>query len=283
MNNISIIGDQWLSKGVAVVPCHYRSKRPKVAWEHYQTHMPTSVQASAWFASSQVNLAVVCGWQGLTVIDFDSFDAYELWLQWYTSKPYNDDPAPIFDRTFRVITGRGVHLYLFVDEPVESSHIPSIVDIKATGIVLTPPSIHPSGRRYVGNDMPIVRVKSLSGIVPDEWLQHSEHATNYLPPTILSNQPLDRIDQCQASLVNTLRNRVRIQDLIKATPTRDGWQVTRCPFHADGEPSFWIDTKRQLCGCYAGCTPKPLDVINLYARLNHLSNSEAIATMARMI
>ena len=48
-----------------------------------------------------------------------------------------------------------------------------------------------------------------------------------------------------------------------------------------GNPSFWIDTTRQLCGCHAGCTPKPLDVIDLFARICSLGNDEAIRVLSR--
>jgi len=282
MNIITEIALSWLSQGIAPIPCHYRSKLPRIAWEKYKDELPSKIQVAAWFASEHVNLAVVCGWQGLTVIDFDSFDAYELWLAWYAETVTPTAQAPIFDRTKRVVTGRGVHVFLFVDEPVMSSHVQNVVDIKATGYVTTVPSIHPSGKRYVSNGESIERVASLSGIVPDEWLQHST-GTQYQATPILSNNPLSRIDQLQASLVATIKQRIKITELISGTPTRDGWQVTRCPFHADSKPSFWIDTRRGVCGCHAGCTPKPLDVINLYARLNGLSNSDAITSLGGMI
>ncbi len=46
-------------------------------------------------------------------------------------------------------------------------------------------------------------------------------------------------------------------------------------------PSFWVDTKAQLCGCFSGCTNVPLDAINLYARLHGISNVAAIKEMSR--
>ena len=44
---------------------------------------------------------------------------------------------------------------------------------------------------------------------------------------------------------------------------------------------MWVDTARGICGCYAGCTPKPFDVIDLYARLHGLDNRDAIKQLAR--
>lgn len=282
MNKITEIALDWLHIGIAPIPCYFMSKHPSIAWKRFQTVLPTEQQVMTWFASEHTNLAIITGWQGLTVIDFDSFDAYELWLDWYVTTMTHTE-QPIFDRTLRVITGRGVHLYLMVDESVETAHVPSVVDIKATGYVVTAPSIHPNGRRYSSNDLPVARVKSLSGTVPDEWLLSMGEQRQWPAPPILSNTPLDRADQCQASLVATLRSRFLIQDflLTDLMPTRDGWLITRCPFHEDHEPSFWVDTHRQLCGCYAGCNSKPMDVINLFGRLHGLSNGDAIAELAR--
>jgi hypothetical protein len=46
-------------------------------------------------------------------------------------------------------------------------------------------------------------------------------------------------------------------------------------------PRFWVDTKLQICNCFKpSCkSPKPMDVINLYARLNGLDNDTAIADL----
>lgn len=285
MNAITEIALGWLKQNIAPIPCHYRSKLPRVQWQQYQTILPTMNQVHAWFASEQTNLAVVCGWQGLVVIDFDSFDAYDLWLSWVAQYGGVDGPEPIFDRTRRVVTGRGVHLFLFVDEPVMSSHVQNVVDIKATGYVTTVPSIHPSGKRYITNGQPIVRVPTLHGIIPDEWLQHPSEAKYQAPPILsnpLSSRPLDRCDQ-QMPVITAIKQHIKIQDMLEVKPTRDGWFVAKCPFHDDIKPSFWIDTHRQICGCHAGCTPRPFDVINLYARLNGISNGDAIQSLSRML
>jgi DNA primase len=77
--------------------------------------------------------------------------------------------------------------------------------------------------------------------------------------------------------VEEVKRSHRIEDYINdITFTGDHWGVAKCPFHEDANPSFWVDTEKQLCGCFSGCTTVPLDVINLVARLNNLSNSDAI-------
>ncbi len=284
MNNITKTAFEWINQQIAVVPCHYKSKRPRIAWEKYQDVLPSNQQIQAWFAGEHTNIAVICGWQGLTVIDFDSFDAYDLWLEWYVNNAPPTTEQPIFDSTLRIVTGRGVHLYLMLDEPVQTSHVPGIVDIKASGYCVTAPSVHPNGRKYRSNDLPVLRVPTLHGIVPDEWIAPEpvkEYSATPLQSIDLSD-PIACLDMAQESLIATVKQRIRITDLIgRAVATRDGWKVAHCPFHDDKEPSFWIDTKRQLCGCYRGCNAKPMDVINLYGKLHGLSNQDAIIALAQ--
>jgi len=80
-----------------------------------------------------------------------------------------------------------------------------------------------------------------------------------------------------------IKERYKIEDMLPDVVMYSGshWGVTKCPFHDDENPSFWVDTKAQLCGCFSGCTNVPLDAINLYARLHGISNVAAIKEMSR--
>ena len=134
-NNYSTLfyASMWLAKGIATIPCKTRSKVSLVPWKEYQIRLPTIPELEDWFGlGSQNNLAVITGGAAcLVVIDFDSMDYFKLWQGLYPVK------------TFMVRTGRGVHVYLFVEEPARTMHFPGI-DIKADGgYVLAPPSIHP--------------------------------------------------------------------------------------------------------------------------------------------
>ena len=80
--------------------------------------------------------------------------------------------------------------------------------------------------------------------------------------------------------VDEVKRAHRIEDYISdITFTGAHWGVAKCPFHEDTNPSFWVDTERQLCGCFT-CTSMPMDVIYLYARLNNLNNADAIRGLA---
>ena len=54
------------------------------------------------------------------------------------------------------------------------------------------------------------------------------------------------------------------------------WLMARCPWHDDRHESLWIDSEKGICKCYAGCTPKPLDVIGVHARLQGISYRQAL-------
>jgi len=78
---------------------------------------------------------------------------------------------------------------------------------------------------------------------------------------------------------------VRIENMItgaQRTSADSRWYVALCPFHDDHNPSMWIDTRRQLCGCNT-CSMKPMDSINLYARMHNLNESVAVSQLAKEI
>ena len=82
--------------------------------------------------------------------------------------------------------------------------------------------------------------------------------------------------------VARVKSAYRLEELLPVvTKTGADFYLTRCPLHDDHTPSMGVNTAQQICGCYAGCTRKPLDFINLFARLNDLTNSEAIRELAR--
>lgn len=64
----------------------------------------------------------------------------------------------------------------------------------------------------------------------------------------------------------------------------NGW----CPFCQNGQPQsgksrrFWVNTEIGLCNCmHPRCSsPKPMDVINFYARIWGISNEQAIQDLA---
>ncbi len=74
-------------------------------------------------------------------------------------------------------------------------------------------------------------------------------------------------------------------------PSGHGFFIGRCPFHQslDDPPNrrkFWVNGSKGICGCFVsrcqGDRP-PMDVINFYARLQGISNAEAIDDLAKQL
>jgi hypothetical protein len=275
----------WLNLGIATIPIRYKDKRPAInAWKQFQNKLPSDTQLTKWFSNPYTNIAVVTGWRNLVVIDFDTNTEYEKWALWIAKRRI----YRYIRQTLTVRTARGYHVYVTTNQPAQNAKLPGI-DIKArNGYVLTPPSIHPSGAQYkiVSGDLP-VRVEALSDIFPPELLTlHTElsRVVN-VPRAALSanDDPWARAEQPfepGRDLISQIKERYRIEDFFPDARSRNSrWVMVRCPFHDDRHPSFWIDTERQLCGCFAGCTGQPYDVIDLYARLQNLTVRDAIWMM----
>jgi hypothetical protein len=193
---------------------------------------------------------------------------------------------------YKVLTARGVHVYVNCKTYVKTAKIIG-GDIKAhTGYVLGAGSVHPSGARYQAIDdaAPIFTVDKLSDILPDFFYaeqppEPTQTIRSSLPPP--PNDPLDCLDRPFAPLATEhLKSKVKIEhllDMTRAIPTGPHKYLITCPFHDDEHPSFWVDIALQLCGCFSGCTRKPLDAINLYARLHGLNNRDAIFALQKVL
>ena len=287
---------KWLKQGIAVIPIQYRDKRPELKhWQPYQVALPTEDNLKQWFLGLH-NMAVITGWQGLVVIDFDDLAVYSTWRLWATRM--GSYTAYVADHTYQVKTGRGLHLYVKLPHAEQNRKLKGI-DIKAAGgYVLAPPSVHPSGAKYqaILPDAPILPITALSDVLPADFLQQNTELPDgviapqrvQLPNNACSDDPwerAERADQASDSLVARIRDTFRVEQFFPQAiqSSADGrWMKTCCPFHDDRHPSFWIDTRRQICSCWR-CTPKPLDVINLYGRLMGLSNLEAIAALKKQL
>jgi len=273
----------WMDLGTVPIPLLYRSKTPKIRWQEFQTRLPSDNELRSWFSSRLTNMAVITGWIGLTVLDFDDMEVYDTWVQMFGTP-----------ETYMVKTARGVHAYYHLKEPTRTLSLGKI-DIKDRwGYELVPPSIHPSGVQY----MNMYRYSSL----PKVKIQQAECLTDIVPESMLPQEPefsaeepqaIDPLDPWAAAMaprvysgdgkVADIRSRFRIEDLFpdRHRTSADGrYWVARCPFHDDHNPSFWIDTKEQIGGCYAGCIDKSKDVINVYAQIHGLTNDEALHVLA---
>jgi len=148
----------WHSSGIACIPILAGSKRPACPWKRWQTEMPSIARLKAWFNSGKYGLAVITGWHGLVVVDWD--DEVAMW-NWLMSLCPLSRLFPV--NTYRVRTRNGFHFYLFVNEQPRNWHGDG-VEIKSSGACVNhPPSIHPSGHKYeaVGVPSDIRRIRNV--------------------------------------------------------------------------------------------------------------------------
>ena len=276
---------RWFGLGVSVIPVKPRSKISAIRWVEYTRRLPTPDEIVRWFGRPTFrNYGVVCGKRHgqighLCVVDFDDLSKGLDWLLGMDAQ------------TFTVATSRGLHAYFFVDEPVSTTHFEG-GDVKATGYVLGVGSTHPSGWIYsVVYDAPVMSINSIHDVIN---LPKKLPAAQPSPqPLILSNNTSefsnawDSAESQQPTLIQTIRQRFSILELLpdaQKTDPSGRWWIARCPLHDDHNPSMWVDTHRQLCGCYAGCNGgRPMDVINLASQILGVSNSEAISRFQNML
>lgn len=294
---------QFLKLGISVIPLLHRNKKPDAAligggWEKYTTILSTNEEVYAWLASDWCNYGVICGWSNLVVLDFDSLDYFGLWHLWARAAGL----ARVVETSFKVLTARGVHVYLRTHDAAANEKRVGI-DVQAQHkFVVGPGCTHATGTQYVPvGALRLVQVESVESVLPIE-LFPSVRPDASCGQTGASWNPLSTDDRLKsatnnteydpfqmamfaggADLISTVKSRVRIETLFTDVQktSRDGrWLVTLCPFHDDHNPSMWIDAQRQICGC-ATCGMRPMDAVNLYARMHNLSDADAVRVMAQ--
>jgi hypothetical protein len=290
---------EFLSLGIAVIPLRHRGKEPESAmmggaWEQYKDHLPTEYDLLRWFGSNWQNYGVVCGWGGLAVIDFDNADQYAVWLDYYDKylvRIYELDCPP-----YTVQSARGAHVYIRLFGDYQNQRRQGI-DVKVHGYVVGAGCVHPTGTEYreihPKKHFPQVfdldtwlPVELFPKIAPEASMGHLEPLP--MPFDNLSKATYDPFAQAtrvnaDVDLLQLVKSSVRIEHLFpQATKTSaDGrWLACVCPFHDDKKPSAWIDTRRQLFGCQV-CGFRPMDAVNLYARMHNMSDRDAVSAMAK--
>lgn len=252
----------WLLRGIPLVPLQPRSKCIIAGFGAYSEKITTENAAWFWFAERHCNLAVVTG-GGLVVLDFDRRDEYEAWRVFW----------PALAATYTELTCRGAHVFLAGES---ASGKVGAFEVKGRGaVVMSSPSIHPSGFEYRSVD-------SNAAILPIPPVQFPLLSESPKP------KPLSKTSYSPTDGKDTL-SRVKaaypILDLAQSlTQIKSGdgrWWHGKCPFHEDKRPSFWVDSQRGLWGCYA-CNVRG-DVVNLYAQAHGLAVQEAIRAMAAVL
>lgn len=275
----------WRSMGVSAFPIGFCSKRPLVKWSAYREACPKPIELKRFFTSQKTNIGVICGGNGgLVVVDFDTEDGYK---QFITDIPKSI--KSLFEKTYRVKTPRGAHVYFRSPGVPSSKDIERKIDIKAEGgYVVAPFSIHPSGINYF--DMLELNKKSIltieKGII--KYLFNQKAKINKFDWDSVEMDVSDKTFLDENADIDDIRRRVSILRLamdytVMFHKSGHEFYMGKCPLpsHDDHDPSFWVNTRLGICGCFGGCelSEKSTDVIGLYAKINGLSYGEAIKRM----
>lgn len=264
----------WLDQGVATVPLVSRSKKPVVKWTPFKERLPTVDLINSWYQEPH-NIALVCGWQNLTIIEFDLPESFAMWYTWQL------EHCPNVLDTYRVMSSRGLHYYYYLREPVKLTSIKDApFEIKGAGrLCTTPPSVHESGHIYTGLDDPA----NIKVVKPEQILNYSP----YYPRFIFIPRP--KYAPCSDTVllespIEVIKQNVSILSFFPAARKLDNrFYLANCPLHGH-KSNFWIDTQLQLCGCYTGCNcGKAMDVIKLFSLMHDCDIRTAIIELERML
>jgi len=244
----------WLGMGFELVPIQPGVKHLVAGFGAYLGHIQTPDQARFWFDDRSANLGLVIA-DGLVVLDFDQVSDY--W-QWRAA-------AGALAGTYTERTRRGYHVFV---RGVPGSLAGIAVEVKRSGVIALAPS-------------------AISGYVYQVEIAGAILSTPELPtPTfslLSASSPGKPLSGGKVELVDKLKAAwpiLALAEQLTELRARNGrWYSGRCPFHADHDPSFWVDTELGIFGCSA-CKVRG-DVINLYALAKGLPMQQAIREMAR--
>lgn len=163
----------YMQRGLSVVPIEPRAKRPLISWERYQRERASRAEVGRWFERwPDANVGIVTGTvSGLVVLDIDPRHGGEESLL-ELEKAHDHLPE-----TVQAITGGGGrHLYFAHPGGIVRNRVgiaPGI-DLRGDGgLVVAPPSIHPSGKRYRWNEPHDLFTRALAPL--PNWLLQLDH------------------------------------------------------------------------------------------------------------
>lgn len=138
----------YLDRGWSLVPVEAGGKRPLVRWEPFQQHMPTQAELDQWFKRwPAANIAVVTGaLSHLVVLDVDPRHGGDDSLADLEKRH-----GPLPDTVEAISGGGGRHIYFAHPGGIVHNRVGFVpgIDLRGDGgVIIVPPSLHPSGRRY---------------------------------------------------------------------------------------------------------------------------------------
>jgi len=135
--------------GWSVIPLRPKTKIPKLPWQEFQDRRADEEEVRTWFKRwPRANLGIVTGpVSGLVVLDVDprhgGEESLRNWIERHGPLPATPEAET---------GGGGRHLYFATRDPELGNRVAVVsgIDLRGRGgMIVAPPSIHPSGRPYV--------------------------------------------------------------------------------------------------------------------------------------
>ncbi|MGZ6008807.1 MAG: bifunctional DNA primase/polymerase [Rhizomicrobium sp.] len=135
-------------QGWSAIPIQPRKKLPLIAWEEFQHRLASADEITTWFQRwPDANVGIVTGMiSGIAVLDIDARHGGVESLERLEAE-HGKLPATAEAET----GGGGRHYYFAASLPLlrNRAGLFSGIDLRAEGgMVVAPPSVHPSGKRY---------------------------------------------------------------------------------------------------------------------------------------
>lgn len=145
---------KYLAQGISVIPLKPKDKTPLIPWQEYQTRLASPEEVTKWFAQyPDANVGVVTGKiSNLAVVDLDGTEGIAYGLSLGLVSPAT------------VRTGNGRQLYYRHPGANVCNAVKKYpgVDVRGDGgYVVAPPSVHPNGKSYAWENLPLSNVSLL--------------------------------------------------------------------------------------------------------------------------
>lgn len=257
---------RYLNHGLAPIPIWPdKRKNPRLSSTQKYTHeLPSERDVRRWWARwPDANIGLITGyWLNYVALDFDDRRSYERWKAEHGIYTRN---------TWIVATARGYHVWFQVGDDPGSSRSFVCGDCHVLlrakgGYCIVPPSVHHSGKRY----------RTIVNLMPAQE-ELTEILRGWQP--VVQKKQKTRPEGPNLGAGGQIAG-MRIEELIpipegSKPQGRHGAYQVFCPFHEDSKPSAWINVEQQRFGCNACWPGRWWDVVNVYGRLQGLSNGEA--------
>lgn len=243
--------------GLALLPLNAAQKTPAAhvirdvygdrssSWKPLAARRATKGEIREWFqADPAINLGIFCGppSNGLVVADFDAGPC-----------PVALPPTPV------ATTSRGEHVYLHSDTLDRSQKLAS-GDLKATGYIVAPPSIHPSGSRYEWRipfgRVALVELDSLP-LAPSNLSLGVDQEQNLGEISLLGSTPLTSVRSQEEVLEQGLAAWTSYEPFVRKLAELCGWRLNGafdCTIHGDNKSRsaalYRTDSGRWVYKCF---------------------------------